>query len=130
MGAIGDNWGQLGTIGDNWGQFGTIGDNWGQLGQVGTIGNCWELLGTIVGDYRGLKVLVSGYLGSRGPKWVKEGHRYTNRGIFLNELQSFRGVEWAKGVKGRLRGVMRDVGVLGGSRGTIGILIGGFLGSD
>ena len=37
-----------------------------------------------------------------------------------------------RGIKGgrKDRGAMRDEGILGGSRETIGILIGGFLGND
>ena len=87
-------------------------------------------MGTKVGDYRGLKVLIGGYFGSRGPKGVKVGHRYTNRGIFVNELQSFRGIEWAKGGSRGSRGVERGNEGRGDSRETIGILIGGFLGND
>ena len=38
---------------------------------MGTIEDYWGLKkGTKVGDYRGLKVLIGGYLGSRGPKGV------------------------------------------------------------
>ena len=62
------------------------------------------------------------------------GHQYSNRGIFVNELQSFRGIEWAKGGSWGSRGVKRGNegrgGSMGGSKGTIGILIGGFLGND
>ena len=67
--------------------------------------------------------------GQRGSKWVI--------GILIGGylLMSYRvsgRSNGQRGIKGgrKDRGAMRDEGILGGSRETIGILIGGFLGND
>ena len=71
------------------------------------------------------------YLGSRGPKGV------IGNGILIGGylLMSYRVSGRSNGQRGikegrKDRGAMRDEGILGGSRETIGILIGGFLGND
>ena len=71
-------------------------------------------MGTIVGDYRGQKVLIGGYLGSRGPKGVKGGHRYTNRGYLLMSFRGSNGQRGDQGGQGGSRGAMRDEGILVG----------------